>query len=145
MAQAHKPQSRPHPHVAHGSGGHLVQPRPHKYAAAVWFLGRRRRVYDRLIALSGAREGDTVLDVPKCTRLVPARRAIFVGADNTICPFAGPFFKPSDRLEPSTPPCHGGFGASRAYTRDHARHGFSCKSGRLSGERCVARRRPCLF
>jgi hypothetical protein len=26
------------------------------------------------------------------------------------------------------PPYHGGFGASRAYTRDHSRHSFSCKS-----------------
>ena len=26
------------------------------------------------------------------------------------------------------PPYHGGFGASHAYTRDHARHSFSCKS-----------------
>jgi len=26
------------------------------------------------------------------------------------------------------PPYHGGFGASRAYTDDHSRHSFSCKS-----------------
>jgi hypothetical protein len=31
------------------------------------------------------------------------------------------------------PPYHGGFGASRAYTRDHARHGFACKSGGSDG------------
>jgi hypothetical protein len=45
--------------------------------------------------------------VPKCTRLVPAKRLNLAIAGNTICPFAGPFSKPSDGLEPSTPslPC----------------------------------------
>jgi hypothetical protein len=43
------------------------------------------------------------------------------------------------------PPYHGGFGASRAYTRDHPRHGFSCKSARWRDQRCVARRRACRF
>ena len=35
-------------------------------------------------------------------------------------PFAGLLGKPSDGLEPSTPPYHGGSLASRAYTRDHS-------------------------
>jgi hypothetical protein len=33
-------------------------------------------------------------------------------------------YKPSDRLEPSTPPYHGGIEASRAGTRDHRRLSF---------------------
>jgi hypothetical protein len=45
--------------------------------------------------------------VPKCTRLVPAKRSIFAIAGNTICPFARLFCKPSDGLEPSTPSYHG--------------------------------------
>jgi hypothetical protein len=32
-------------------------------------------------------------------------------------------------LEPSTPSYHGGSQASRAYTHDHPRHSFACKSG----------------
>jgi hypothetical protein len=43
------------------------------------------------------------------------------------------------------PPYHGGFGASRAYTRDHPRHSFSCKSHCCRPSRCVARRRACRF
>src|SRR5436305_6724269 len=39
------------------------------------------------------------------------------------------------------PPCHGSLDASRAYARDHSRHGFSCKSACCRGWRCVARRR----
>ena len=84
MAQAHKPQSRPHPHAGHGSGGHLVQPRMHKYAAAIWFLGRRCRVYDRLIALSGAREGDAVLDVGCGTGYLTQRAAHAVGPRGSV-------------------------------------------------------------
>src|SRR5439155_23368421 len=60
-------------------------------------------------------------------------------------PTCGAFAKPSDGLEPSTPPYHGGFGASRACTRDHSRHTLSCKSRRSKDRRCVARRRACRF
>ena len=56
--------------------------------------------------------------VPKCTRLVPAKLANFVGAGNNICPFAGLFSKPSDGLEPSTPSLPLRF---RGVTRVHAR------------------------
>jgi hypothetical protein len=41
--------------------------------------------------------------VPKCTRLVPAKRRKLAIAGNTKCPFAGLLGKPSDGLEPSTP------------------------------------------
>src|SRR5215218_637155 len=43
------------------------------------------------------------------------------------------------------PPYHGGFGASRAYTRDHPRRIFSCKSALFTRHKCVARRRACCF
>jgi hypothetical protein len=43
------------------------------------------------------------------------------------------------------PPYHGSLGASRTGTRDHSRHSFSCKSGRLRSQGCVARRRACRF
>ena len=54
MGMEHKLGRESHPRPGHGVGGHLDQPALHKYAAAVWFLGQRRRVYDGLIALSGA-------------------------------------------------------------------------------------------
>ena len=53
----------------------------------------------------------------ECTRLVPARNLNFAIAGNKTSPFAGLSCKHSDGLEPSTPPYHGGFGASRAYMR----------------------------
>ena len=37
--------------------------RMYEITSEIAFLGRRRRVYDRLVALSGARPGDQVLDV----------------------------------------------------------------------------------
>jgi hypothetical protein len=52
MGMEHKLRRRSHPHSGYGVGGHLDHPRLHKYAAAIWFLGQRRRVYDGLIALS---------------------------------------------------------------------------------------------
>jgi SAM-dependent methyltransferase len=79
MELGHKPLGRPQRQTGHGSGGHIDQPRLHKYAAAIWFLGQRRRVYDRLIALSGAQEGDAVLDVGCGTGYLTRRAARAVG------------------------------------------------------------------
>ena len=42
----------------------------------------------------------------------------------------GVLSKLSDGLYRRPLPYHGGFRVSRAYTRDHSRHTFSCKSGR---------------
>jgi hypothetical protein len=59
--------------------------------------------------------------VPKCTRLVHAKRVIFVGTGNDICQFAGRLFKPSDGLEPSTPSLPWRFsGVTRVHARSPA-------------------------
>jgi len=52
---------------------------------------------------------------PECVR-------VFNGQTTTKCRFAGTLRKPSDGLEPSTPPYHGGFGAgvTRVHTRSLA-------------------------
>jgi len=60
------------------------QPRLHKYAAAFWFLGQRRRVYDHLIALSGAQVGDQVLDVGCGTGYLTRRAAHAVGPTGRV-------------------------------------------------------------
>jgi ubiquinone/menaquinone biosynthesis C-methylase UbiE len=84
MGLAHKLRGDAHPHSGHGAGGHLDSPRLHKYAAAIWFLGQRRRVYDRLIALSGAQEGDAVLDVGCGTGYLTQRAADAVGPTGRV-------------------------------------------------------------
>jgi SAM-dependent methyltransferase len=43
--------------------GVIRRPRLYEYGAAIGFLGRRRRVYDDLAALSGAQPGDQLLDI----------------------------------------------------------------------------------
>jgi hypothetical protein len=58
--------------------------------------------------------------VPKCTRLVPVMNQNLAITGNTTCPFAGLSSKPSDGLEPSTPPYHG---ASAARVATHG-NGF---------------------
>jgi ubiquinone/menaquinone biosynthesis C-methylase UbiE len=84
MGVGHKSLGRQHRQPGHGSGGHIGQPRLHKYAAAIWFLGQRRRVYDRLIALSGAKTGDAVLDVGCGTGDLTRRAAHAVGPTGRV-------------------------------------------------------------
>jgi SAM-dependent methyltransferase len=48
----------------HGhNDGVIRRPRLYECGAVIGFLGRRRRVYDDLVARSGARPGDNVLDI----------------------------------------------------------------------------------
>jgi SAM-dependent methyltransferase len=84
MEMEHKRRRGSHPRPGHGVGGHLDQPRLHKYAAAIWFLGQRRRVYDGLIALSGAQQGDAVLDVGCGTGYLTNRAAHAVGPTGRV-------------------------------------------------------------
>ena len=50
-------------HADDGSGGLIRRARLYEFFAAVGFGGFRRRVFDDLVALAGARPGDEVLDV----------------------------------------------------------------------------------
>ena len=82
--------------------------------------------------------------VPKCTRLVPAKnrnRATTRQHNMPICRTFVQALRRTRSVDP--PPYHGGFGASRAYTRDHSRRTFSCnRPVRWTGD-CVARRPAC--
>jgi ubiquinone/menaquinone biosynthesis C-methylase UbiE len=52
------------PTATDGRGGALIRnARLYEAGAAVQFMGRRRRVYDELVARSGAKAGDSVLDI----------------------------------------------------------------------------------
>ncbi|GAA2985650.1 class I SAM-dependent methyltransferase [Streptosporangium longisporum] len=53
-----------HEHAEHAdAGGTIDHPRAYEVMSEIGFLGRRREIYTRLAALSGARPGDRVLDV----------------------------------------------------------------------------------
>lgn len=53
----------PHGYADDHSGGLIRRARLYEYGAAIGFLGQRRRVYDDLVAQSGAQPGDQVLDI----------------------------------------------------------------------------------
>jgi ubiquinone/menaquinone biosynthesis C-methylase UbiE len=52
-----------HHERADGAGGEITRPRGYELFVNVMLLGQRARIWDGLVALSGARPGDRVLDV----------------------------------------------------------------------------------
>jgi ubiquinone/menaquinone biosynthesis C-methylase UbiE len=74
----------PHGHADDGSGGHITRPGWYELAAAVAFLGQRRRVFDGLVAYSGAHTGDRVLDVGCGTGYLTRRVAHAVGRTGRV-------------------------------------------------------------
>lgn len=71
-------------HHIHGGGGLVSQPRRYEISSAIVFGGRRRRIYDGLVELSGAAAGDRVLDVGCGPGYLTRRVARVVGADGRV-------------------------------------------------------------
>jgi ubiquinone/menaquinone biosynthesis C-methylase UbiE len=66
-------------HHDHDSGGVITHPRAYELFANVWYLGQRARIWDRLVAASGAQAGEKVLDVGCGTGCFSRRIAPVVG------------------------------------------------------------------
>jgi ubiquinone/menaquinone biosynthesis C-methylase UbiE len=66
------------------AGGTIDRPRGYEVMAEVGFLGRRREVFTRLAALSGARPGDRVVDVGCGTGYLTRIMARLVGPDGQV-------------------------------------------------------------
>lgn len=63
MGLGQKLHGDPHGHADDHSGRLIRRARLYEYGAAIGFLGRRRRVFDDLVAQSGAQPGDQILDI----------------------------------------------------------------------------------
>jgi ubiquinone/menaquinone biosynthesis C-methylase UbiE len=68
----------------HDSGGVIMHPRAYELFANTWFLGQRGRVFDRLVAASGARPGEKVLDIGCGSGSFSRRIAPAVGPNGTV-------------------------------------------------------------
>ena len=81
-----------HGHADDASGGLIRRARLYEIFSAAAFAGRRRRVFDRLAALSGAIPGDRVLDVGCGTGFFATRLAAAVQPGGRV-----------DGIDPSPP------------------------------------------
>ena len=71
-------------HHDHDSGGVITHPRAYELFANAWFLGRRGRVFDRLVTASGARPGEKVLDIGCGSGYFSRRIAPVVAPQGTV-------------------------------------------------------------
>ncbi|MEV0428732.1 methyltransferase domain-containing protein [Micromonospora sp. NPDC050495] len=73
-----------HEHDGDGGGMLIRRARRYEWSAAFGMLGRRRQVYDGLVALSGVGPGDRVLDIGCGTGYLTRRVARAVGPGGTV-------------------------------------------------------------
>jgi ubiquinone/menaquinone biosynthesis C-methylase UbiE len=71
-------------HHDHDAGGVITHPGAYEVFANVWFLGQRDRVFERLVAASGAQPGEKVLDVGCGTGYFSRRVARAVSPAGTV-------------------------------------------------------------
>jgi ubiquinone/menaquinone biosynthesis C-methylase UbiE len=65
-------------------GAAIERVRAHEAATSIAFMGRRRRVYTRIVAISGAKPGDRVLDVGCSGGYLARLLAAAVGPDGQV-------------------------------------------------------------
>jgi len=84
MGIAQKVMGDRHRHAHDGSGGLILRPRAYECFAGACFLGRRKRSYDRLVALAAVTSGQRVLDVGCGTGYLTRRAARATGPTGAV-------------------------------------------------------------